>query len=501
MRTPSLFACLLFLIPSAPSAHAGGDEGRLERALATIEAGEIRADLFFFASQEMRGRDTPSKEQRVAARFLRARLERLGFAPGAGASYFYEYPLQRRRIDVERTHLVFQEPKTAAAAGPEPSKEEWHPKELARFVFGQDYYFPSSRDIAALERQGPATFCGKGEREDFERVDVKGRWAVCLASELSTRRRARYAQGAGAVGLLVLPDPAGSADPAAKECARTTEYALEGLSDITPGNDSSEFLPQISFGLAGARRLVEVGVLSSPLPALGTQLQVEILDTRAGSGPIALENVCAVWPGNDPVLGKEVVIVSAHYDHEGVHAGKVYPGADDNGSGSMGLLALAEALAEYGPLRRTVLLMWVSGEEKGLWGSAAWTKRPILPEGARAVCDLNIDMIGRNAPDYLLITPTKRLPHYNGLTRLAEELAPREGFATLGSADEYWERSDHRNFAVNLKIPVAFLFSDVHADYHQPTDTPDKIDYDKIRRVTRLVMRMLERLQVDKLEL
>jgi len=152
-------------------------------------------------------------------------------------------------------------------------------------------------------------------------------------------------------------------------------------------------------------------------------------------------------------------------------------------------------------MRRSVLLLWVSGEEKGLLGSDAWTRAPTLPEGWRAVCDLNIDMIGRNAPDQLLITPTHAHPAYNGLTRLAEELGPGEGFPVLGSADEYWTRSDHANFSEHLGIPVAFLFSDVHEDYHQPGDDPEKIDCDKIRRVTRLVLRMLAALQGDALTL
>src|SRR5262245_54657647 len=97
---PRLLRTAAALAPApAPHAALGGDEARLARGLETIEAAEIRADLFFFASDELRGRDTPSLEQRVAARFLRARLERLGLQPGAGASYFHEYPLQRRRID------------------------------------------------------------------------------------------------------------------------------------------------------------------------------------------------------------------------------------------------------------------------------------------------------------------------------------------------------------------------------------------------------------------
>ena len=472
-----------------------GDELRLERALDTIEPVEIRAVLLVFASDELRGRDTPSLEQRVAARFLRARLESLGVPPGAGASYFYEYPLKQRRIDAERTRLH--------AEGPGGALE---------LVFGRDYFFPTSDDVAALERSGTAVWCGLGERKDFESAAVRGRWALCLASSVAVRRRARYAEEAGALGLVVLPDPAGSADPAEKECARVTEYAARGLSDFStdpaPAEPEPELvLPQACLSLDAALRLLAVAGIraadgaGASLPRLGEALALTLRDVRAGSGVIPLENVCALWPGSDPELAREVLVVSAHYDHEGVRNGKVYPGADDNGSGSMGLLALAEALVEYGPLRRSVLLMWVSGEEKNLWGSEAWTRAPSLPPGHRAVANINIDMIGRNAPDKLLITPTKALKEYNGLTRLAERLAPLEGFPRLGSADEYWRRSDHMNFADNLGIPVAFLFSDVHVDYHKPTDTPEKIDYDKIRRVTRLVLRMLDGLQADTLGL
>jgi len=153
-------------------------------------------------------------------------------------------------------------------------------------------------------------------------------------------------------------------------------------------------------------------------------------------------------------------------------------------------------------MRRTVLLLWVSGEEKGLWGSKAWTERPWLPEGMFPVADINIDMIGRNAPDEILITPTKKMEHeYNGLVQLAEANAESEGFTNLKSADAYWSRSDHMNFAKNLKLPVMFFFADVHDDYHQPTDTADKIDYDKLHRVVRLVLRMIDGMQETSLEL
>ena len=311
----------LLLVPATALAQAPA-KTPLQKALDSVDAKSIEADLTFFASDDMMGRDTPSPEQRVAARFLRARLKRLGLQPGAGESYFHEYPL----------------------------------------------------------------------------------------SSVSRRRN------------------------------------------------------------------------------------VEVED-------VVLENVCGLWPGDDPELSKEWILLSAHYDHVGVRGESIYNGADDNGSGSMAMLAVAEALVEYGPMRRSVLFLWVSGEEKGLWGSGAWTRDPTLPPGVKPVCNINIDMVGRNAPDNLLITPTRNHPAYNGLTRLAEKLGPREGFLSLGSADAYWLRSDQVNFSRHLDIPVAFFFAGEHEDYHQPGDTPDKIDYGKVSRVARLVVRMLHAMQEDELDL
>jgi hypothetical protein len=106
-------------------------------------------------------------------------------------------------------------------------------------------------------------------------------------------------------------------------------------------------------------------------------------------------------------------------------------------------------------------------------------------------------MIGRNAPDEFLITPTSKHRAYSALTKVAEANAELEGFSKIKSADAYWERSDQYNFRKYMDLPVAFLFCDVHEDYHQPSDTPEKIDYDKMRRICRLVVRMLEALQID----
>jgi len=260
-------------------------------------------------------------------------------------------------------------------------------------------------------------------------------------------------------------------------------------------------LPRAYLAASAAERLFRLAGTSEP--AVGQDLGVTFTDTRrlVGDGTIECENVVGFWPGTDAKLAREVILVSAHYDHLGTTAeGIVYNGADDNGSGTCGLLALAEALVEHGPLRRSVMILWVSGEEKGLYGSRAWADHPFFPNGGRAVADINMDMIGRNAKNQILITPTAQHPAYNGLTKLAESFFGEEGFTEVKSADDYYERSDHAMFA-RLGIPITFIFNDVHADYHKPSDKPEKIDCDKIRRVVRVVVRMLDALQADALDL
>lgn len=461
------------------------DATALERALDSVDADLILGDLEFLASDEMAGRDTPSDEQRVAARYLRSRLQRMGWHPGAPGGYLYSYWLDYNVLDAEASKL------TVAQGEAESS-----------FAFGSDYWF-SSRGVTSQVFEGSVVAVGAGEDEDFEKVDVAGKWVLVHESEdRSGRSLGRRAEESEALGVIVTPaaDYAGDAYP--ERFARWASQATRSRVQW-PQNSKGKRVVQPFVYVSSAVAEALVGGLGAP--ESGTALGARVIDTRATQGhggQVELEDVAGFWPGSDPELRDEVIIVSAHYDHVGVRAdGEVYNGADDNGSGTSGLLAVADALTEYGPMRRSVLLLWVSGEEKGLLGAKAWATYPWLPAGYRPICDINIDMIGRNAPDYLLVTPTAEHEEYNALTQMAEAATPLEGFAPLGSADQYWHRSDHAMFAQNLGLPVAFLFSDVHEDYHKVTDTVEKIDTDKIRRVVRSVIRMLDGLQADVLEM
>lgn len=450
----------------------------LDRALDSIRAESISADLYFVASDEMEGRDSPSQGLRITARFIRARLQRLGWTPGAKDGYFYEYPLPMSRVD-------------AAACGVTFAKGDSKGDSADKLVFGTDYTF-SERGQSEYTKTGSVIFGGAMSEDDVEEIEFEGHWILFRQGEGPTWRRTSAARRAGALGMLIGP----AEDGAESMRARIESMTATAIAGRIGSRRRS--WPQLYVSDQAFERLLARAGRSQL--AAGDELGIELTERRATvAEDMMLENVCGIWPGTD--LKDEVIILSAHYDHVGVTGGEIFNGADDNGSGTCGLLAVAEALTHYGPMRRTIMLMWVSAEEKGLLGSAAWTKNPWLPEGMKAIANVNIDMIGRNAPAQLHITPTSEHDAYNGLTKVAERNAPLEGFPVLGSADAYWNRSDHANFSRNMGLPVAFLFSDVHEDYHKSTDTPDKIDYDKIRRVSRLVVRMLHDLQADQLDL
>ena len=214
----------------------------------------------------------------------------------------------------------------------------------------------------------------------------------------------------------------------------------------------------------------------------------------------ASENVLAFIKGSEKP--EEIVVISAHLDHEGIKNGKIYNGADDDGSGTVALLEIAEAFkmaAKNGQNpKRTILFLHVTGEEKGLLGSSYYTDvDPIFPL-ANTVADLNIDMIGRIDPkrkegdrNYIYLIGSDKLS--TELHNISEEVNKKYMNVELdytyndeNDPNRFYYRSDHYNFAKN-NVPVIFYFNGTHADYHQPSDTPDKIEYDLLENRTRLV--------------
>lgn len=196
---------------------------------------------------------------------------------------------------------------------------------------------------------------------------------------------------------------------------------------------------------------------------------------------------------------EEVLVISAHYDHEGIKNGKLYAGADDDGSGTVGVMEVARIFREAEKKgikpKRSILFLHVSGEEKGLLGSKYYSDNPIFPL-ANTIADINIDMIGRidyehneKTKDFVYVIGSNMLSTdlYNAVKKANESLNINLDYRYDDPNDKnrFYYRSDHYNFAKH-NIPSVFFFNGVHDDYHQPGDTPEKIEYDLLKRRTQL---------------
>ena len=232
---------------------------------------------------------------------------------------------------------------------------------------------------------------------------------------------------------------------------------------LTPAGDSGEFVQRY------------------PIPA-----------ARQGARPPTAPNVVGILEGSDPVLKGEYIVLSAHMDHVGIGApvngDSIYNGADDDASGTAGVIELAEALSQPGARpKRSVIFLTVSGEEHGLWGSGWFAAHPPVPI-ANIVADLNIDMIGRNWKDTIVVIGKEHSDLGTTLDRV-NRAHPELG---MNAIDDIWPeenfyfRSDHYNFA-RRGVPVLFFFNGTHPDYHGPNDEPDRIDAEKEARIVRLV--------------
>jgi len=217
-----------------------------------------------------------------------------------------------------------------------------------------------------------------------------------------------------------------------------------------------------------------------------------------GKPELSSENVLAFIKGRE--FPDEVLVISAHLDHVGMKDDKVYNGADDDGSGTIALLEIAEAFKQavndgYGP-RRSILFLHVTGEEIGLKGSKYYADNPIYPM-ENTIANLNIDMIGRidaaheDNPDYVYLIGSDMLSQeLHDMSEAANKSSMNMNldYKYNGKSDpnRFYYRSDHYNFAKN-DVPVIFYFNGTHEDYHKPTDTPDKIEYELYQRRAKLI--------------
>ena len=489
------------------------------RGVETITAAQLRSYLTFIASDEMEGRDTPSRGLDTTAKFIAMNLGRWGFKPaGDDGTFFQKIGLRRDALDASKTIAEINGQK---------------------FAIGDDF-LPNAVSAALT---GPLVYVGNGwvikskNLDPYQGVDVKDKIMVVLGqpfpglprgitrADLAGRQGAdwinpaTYAQQHGAKGILVIADSQTSQNWEQLRLrsmqpgrAFVEKFAVQPNGAPVPAITMSMKMANALFEgeKFDAATLVSKNESGEPVAAfdLSANKKVSVTVAVKTEHPMT-QNIVAVWEGSDPVLKNEYVAVGAHYDHIGICApGTADPicnGADDDGSGTTALLGMAEAIsqAKQRP-KRSVLFVWHCGEEKGLWGSRYFTDYPTIPLD-HIVTQLNIDMIGRSKKDGDADPRNASLTGPNaiyviGSTMMSTELGNlaqtvNKSFLNLtydvkyddpADPNRFFFRSDHFNYA-RKGIPIIFFFDGVHEDYHRPGDEPQKIDYDKMEKVARTI--------------
>ena len=502
--------------PSDKSKKSVSVPATSQRGTDTIAAAQLRDYLTFIASDEMEGRDTPSRGLDTTAKFLAMNLARWGFKPaGDNGSFFQRIDLRRDRIDPNQTRVELNGRVLTAGRDYLPAGGSGDIK--GQLVFAGTGWYLKSKNIDA-----------------YNGVDPTGKIAVIFGSpNIPPRGITRadfgkqgedflnpndYARKRGALGIVYVPDFQYIANWERNRQRIMERGSIAVAKFQTPSTaplPSIVISPEIANALFTGETQSASGIFNAsygpdmPAPFLLRSTKSMNINILSSFETVPTQNVVAIWEGSDPVLKEEYVALGAHYDHVGIcapgTADAICNGADDDGSGTTALLSMAEALAKAPTKpKRSVLFVWHCGEEKGLWGSRYFTEYPTVPLD-RIVTQINIDMIGRskgaddtNERDKELTGPNEI--YLIGSTMMSSELGElvdtvNKSYLNItydrryddpADTNRFFYRSDHFNYA-RKGIPIIFFFDGVHQDYHRPGDSADKIDYQKMEKVTRTV--------------
>jgi peptidase M28-like protein len=463
---------------AAPVALLAQTAAPLSKAAATISAPDVARRIGIIADDSMMGRDTPSRGLDLTAQYVADQFRAFGLRPGGDSgSWFQRYSITRRRLDLARSRVFL----TAGGVESEASFTT-----SARQAAGQVPTQPIIGPAAVVA--GPLTAASAANLRVKDRIVlVPLSVADSGSAQMEAGIRALYARRPRA---LILMSDKDSVSFAKKIPALAPERTVIGTSD------GPVLLTVRSAPLAAALQAAKVDLVaahSAPATALreipGLKVGIEMRDSITSS--YTAPNTVGILEGSDPTLKHQYLVYSAHMDHIGITPGKpdsINNGADDDASGTVGVIELAEAFSRAGARpKRSIIFLTVSGEEKGLWGSDYFSAHPPVPIG-QIVADINIDMIGRNWPDTIVAIGKEHSDLGATLNRV--NAAHKElGMTAIDDRwpeERFYFRSDHYNFA-RRGVPILFFFNGVHEDYHEVTDSPDKINSDKEARIVRLL--------------
>lgn len=516
--TAALLVTFILGVPASTNAQKKNGKGAAPAPafgnVNGITAQQLKDYLTFIASDELEGRDTPSRGLDIAAMYIAEHLKTWGIKPaGDNGTYFQRFPLRRNKIEPQGTRLQLNN---------------------QSFVYGEDFlssFNPATVSNSQIVYASHGWFIKSKNIDAFQGIDVKNK-IVVVANNLpkgatfndlqgkqgeAWASPSLYAQMKGAKALIIFGNYNNLANWQSTKWTQTEKGGVEfgnpqtqiTIPTITA---SPRLINALFFGEKSNGNSVYTGGISQEFvesfdlnAAKKISLSVAVKTEQTHS-----QNVIGILEGSDPVLKNEYVAIGAHYDHVGMNPfangeDKIWNGADDDGSGTVSVLAMAEAFSKGERPKRSILFIWHAGEEKGLWGSEYFTDNPTIPIGS-IITELNIDMIGRYQQAGDENAKNKRLPKQNEVFLIGSKLmstelgevseATNKAFQNLSfnykyddpnDPEQYFYRSDHYNYA-KKGIPIIFYMDGDHADYHQVTDSIEKIDFAQMEKVARTIM-------------
>ncbi|MDZ7659081.1 M28 family peptidase [Fodinibius sp.] len=493
-----------------------------------ISTDYLKSHLMAFAHDSMRGRETGTPAEKKAANFLAEEYEQLGLAPvGDNGSYFQSFNLNASKSD----SIVFKLYK----------KNDSTKVQVDRSVASSDQTANFAQLFGGTDTlKGQVVFAGFGVNDKehdvahLDGVDLKDKWVMVFQNtpnvvdgdtlinpKIDARARFQMIMRQGAEGILIIPakEPREFDVIAQKMQGSFGEVGRMRLAyRDKSGSSSSGFSggynvinPALAAKLLGLNSVEEITGYRQKLVENITEFQPKELSYELTQIPysstetISSQNVLAFYEGADPELKDEVVVLTSHYDHVGIGepdstGDRIYNGADDDGSGTIGLLNIAKAFAEAErngiKTKRSILFLNVSAEEKGLLGSRYYSDHPVFSM-EKTVANLNTDMIGRvdsthkskGIEKYAYIIGAELISSdLDSLIKVANQesgqIKLNKRYNDLNDPQQFYRRSDHWHFG-RKKVPFAFFFSGIHEDYHRPSDEVHKIRFEKMTSILR----------------
>lgn len=513
-----LIVSFLTLIISIP-----GYSQKNTNAINQITASDLESHVTFLASPYLKGRMNGEEGLEIAASYIATEARLIGLKPANGTSYFQPYSIMEKSMDPKKT--------------------------MVQIISGNKDTLTINEPLFQLLPTGPSDFILEGEvvftgygikadkykYNDFEDIKADGKILLILnrapttedgekclfdepvwVSEMNIQTKLPTLMFSKAKAVLIVSDPKSGFHSLSESSPGLAGYikskiSLKGEKEevvnpfmsalpkviFIPRSVADELLKGSGHSLEELQKSIDTHLKSNSFLLKNKQIKITEVSSDKEE---TLNNIAAYIEGCDPVLKNEIVLFSSHYDHIGSSGRKINYGADDNASGCAALLSMAEAFQslEKKPLR-SILFLWVSGEEVGLFGSKSYINNPLFPI-ENTVVDLNMDMIGRvkevadstdetpmTGPNSVFVITDSQSKDLRTIADDADKKSPLDFDYSLSGRDhplQLFSRSDHYNFVVK-DIPVLFFSTGLHTDYHTPGDVVGKIDFNKMELITK----------------